>query len=197
MSDQVKQEGQEAEDAGVISMQQAEDVSTAKSGGLMSYVGNLAAPILTSLVVSSVVATMAIVVNDKTRKPEFAVIDLAGIVELEQLRLTASVMKPGTSDDEKLKAFQRVQAFGGVLEKAIEELKADCQCVLMARNAFIGVGGVDYTETLKRKVGLAGVDIESIKKLTEMAVSRAIPSAESVRPIGGAQGTLLPGVKSP
>jgi hypothetical protein len=169
----------------VDSASKSADAKVGKLSALMGFAGGLAAPLMVSLVVSVSVVAMGIAVYDKTRKAEFAVIDLAGIVELEQLRLTASVIRPGTTDDERLKAFQRVQEFGSVLEKGIEEIKADCSCVLLARNAFIGAGGTDYTDVLKRKVGLEGVDIESVRKMTEMAITRAVPSPESMRSSAG------------
>ena len=185
MSDEVKQGGSNTAEVTLDSTLESEDSKTGKFADLMRAAGGLAAPIMVSLVVSVAVVAMGIGVYDKTRKGEFGVIDLAGIVELEQLRLTASVIKPGTTDDERLKAFQRVQSFGGVLEKGIEEIKADCKCVLLARNAFIGGGGTDYTDELKQKVGLAGVDIASVRKMTEMAMTRAVPSPDSMRSAAG------------
>jgi len=188
MSDEEKQLNQASVEVAAGAKTQGGDDRSGRMNALLSSAGNLAAPIMASLIVSVCVSAMALAVYDKTRKGDFAVIDLAGIVELEQLRLTASVIKIGTTDEERLKAFQRVQSFGGVLEKAIDEIKADCKCVLLARNAFIGGGGKDYTDSLKAKVGLSGVDLESVRKLTEMAMSRAVPSPESMRAASGQTG---------
>jgi len=197
MSEEEKQVNQTPVEVAAGANPKDGDDRSGRMNALLRSAGNLAAPIMASLIVSVCVSAMALAVYDKTRKADFAVIDLAGIVELEQLRLTASVIKIGTTDEEKLKAFQRVQSFGGVLEKGIDEIKAECQCVLMARNAFIGGGGKDYTDSLKAKVGLSGVDLESVRKMTEMAMSRAVPSAESMGAASGQRGNSTFGASKP
>jgi hypothetical protein len=193
--EQVQEPAKGRSEAGIAVDEGSEERS--KLSAVLRSASGLAAPVLISLIVSVAVSAMALGVYDKTRKGDFAVIDLAGIVELEQLRLTASVLKQGTTDDDRLKAFQRVQQFGNVLEKAIEEIKADCKCVLLARNAFIGGGGTDYTESLKQKVGLGGVDIEAVRKMTEAAVNRAVPSPDSMKSTAGQPSNAALGAGKP
>jgi hypothetical protein len=113
-------------------------------------------------------------------KSKVATLDLSGIVEIEQMRMTALMMRKDTTEDERMRAMSRAKTFGASLTNAIAELQASCKCVIVTRNAVIGQADLDLTEEAKAKLGIAGIDLEQARASAEQAIDRRIPSAEEV-----------------
>jgi len=112
---------------------------------------------------------------------QVATIDLQGVIELQQLKLTAMVLKAGATDDDRARAFTQVKAFGGALDEAIEQVRKSCNCVLLTRNAVVGAHGLDMTPKLRSALGLDGADAEAWRRIASEGIGRALPTAESTR----------------
>jgi hypothetical protein len=110
------------------------------------------------------------------KQPKLGSIDLAGIVELEELALTARMMQPGLSDADRAQARDRVQTFGSALEQAIETVRNQCGCVLLAQQALVGRLDADYTAAVKEMVGLGKVDREALTSSLRQG-ARAVPDS--------------------
>lgn len=108
--------------------------------------------------------------------PKLAVVDLREIMEIEETQLTLLVSRADTNDEDRLKAYSRLQSFGGDLTKAINQIQGDCKCTLLNRSAYVGEVPHDYTPELKEKLGMAGVDLEQLRKLTADSVRATMPS---------------------
>lgn len=113
-------------------------------------------------------------------KSKIATLDISGIVEIEQMRMTALMMRKETTEDERMRAMSRVKGFGASLSNAITELQASCKCVIVTRNAVIGQPDLDLTEAAKAKLGLEGIDIEQARASAEQALDRRIPNADEL-----------------
>lgn len=106
----------------------------------------------------------------------FGLVDIAEVVEIEQLRVTSQVLKPELTAAEKDVYFKQASAFGPRLEEAITVLKRDCRCELLARNAYVGSGAEDLTEALKRHMGQAGLNLEQMRAVGKAAFMARLPS---------------------
>ena len=142
----------------------------------------LAPVIATSLVVSLVIMALALWVYDKRRAQVFAVVDLPGIVELEQLRLTVSAVAPGLNEAGRQSLLADAQAFGDRLSKEIEALRSQCGCVLLTSTAFVGEPPADYTATLKSRLGLDKLNAEALRKQAQSRLEAAIPALGQASP---------------
>lgn len=106
----------------------------------------------------------------------FGLVDIAEVVEIEQLRVTSQVLKPELTAAEKDVFFKQANAFGPRLEEAIARMKRECQCELLARNAYVGSGAEDMTETLKKHMGLGGLSLEQMRVVGKAAFMARLPS---------------------
>jgi hypothetical protein len=138
--------------------------------------------IATSLVVSLVIMALALWVYDKRRAQVFAVVDLPGIVELEQLRLTVSAVAPGLNEAGRQSLLADAQAFGDRLSKEIEALRSQCGCVLLTSASFVGEPPADYTATLKSRLGLDKLNAEALRKQAQSRLEAAIPALGQASP---------------
>lgn len=110
--------------------------------------------------------------------PKLAVMDLREVMEIEETRLTLMVARPGTGDEERMKAYARLQGFGDELTRAIKEVQAECKCTLLNRSAYIGEVPRDYTPELKVKLGMGDLDLAQLKQLTAETVKASLPSVD-------------------
>jgi hypothetical protein len=116
-------------------------------------------------------------------KPRIGVIDVSEIVQIEQLRKTAAVMKEGLSEEGKKAIFEDINGFGGRLEKAIDQARAECKCELVTRQSFIGVSEFDMTKSVKERLGMGNMDLASAKALGAQAMLATMPT-QSNGPFG-------------
>lgn len=105
----------------------------------------------------------------------FGLVDVAEVVEIEQMRVTSLVLKPGVTASEKEDYFKQANAFGQKLEEAIAQVKRDCKCELLARSAYVGSGAVDLTEAIKARVGLGGLQLEQMRSVGKAAFMSRLP----------------------
>lgn len=138
--------------------------------------------ILACAAVSAVVATATAtaLIASGVGKSKIATLDISGIVELEQMRMTALMMRKETSEEERMRAMSRMKSFGNTLQAAISEVHTSCKCVIVTRNAVIGQAEMDVTEEVKGKLGLQGIDLDQARASAEQAVDRRVPNAEEL-----------------
>jgi len=139
-----------------------------------------AAGALCGAMVGGLVVMAALMVSPSSSR-QVATIDLQTVIELQQLKLTAMVLKPGATDDDKARAFTQVKAFGEALDQAIERVRKGCDCVLLTRTAVVGSHSLDMTSSLKRELGLADADADAWRKIAMDGIGRTLPLAETLR----------------
>lgn len=81
-------------------------------------------------------------------------VDVADIYNNARTKLAERYMKTGLSDQEKLAIKNDYDTFGKKLETTINQIMAECRCVLMAREAVLTTNAVDYTPEAIRRMGL-------------------------------------------
>lgn len=108
------------------------------------------------------------------QKQSFAVIDLPGIVEVEQLQFQANLMKDGVSDRDRAVEYERVKSFGTRLEAAIDQVRKNCNCIIFTRGAFVGQTK-DVTNDVKVALGSDKINVEELKARVQRDVQRSMP----------------------
>jgi hypothetical protein len=82
------------------------------------------------------------------------VVDVAEIYRLKEAEF-AALMTRGNSDADRQQAMDLATSFARRLPRALEELPADCRCLVVLKSAVAGPTArtLDLTPVLKTKVG--------------------------------------------
>lgn len=113
-------------------------------------------------------------------QPKIATVDLAGLVEIEQMRMTSVVMNPDATEDDKMRAFTRMKGLGELLETSIADAAAKCNCVVLARNAVISNATVDLTQEVKVAMGIGDIDLDAARSAAQETMDKRIPDIEEI-----------------
>ena len=81
-------------------------------------------------------------------------VDVTEIYNNARTKLADRYMKTGLSDQEKLAIKNDYDTFGKKLETTINQIMAECRCVLVAREAVLTTNAVDYTPEAIQRMGL-------------------------------------------
>jgi hypothetical protein len=119
------------------------------------FVRNLAL----NVVVSSVVVGAALWAYERyVRVPQtvrFAVVDVSDIYRLKTTKLVDDMLKAGEGKEARDAVKISADSFGEEVDRLTSLVAADCNCVVLARPAVVAGASVpDYTDALKRKLGL-------------------------------------------
>ena len=81
-------------------------------------------------------------------------VDVAEIYRLKEAEF-AALMTRGNSDADRQQAMDLATSFARRLPRALEELPADCRCLVVLKSAVAGPTArtLDLTPVLKTKVG--------------------------------------------
>ncbi len=96
--------------------------------------------------------------SNSSAKQRFAIIDLASVVAIKEREFSDLLMKKDASDQDRVKAYELVQKMGTDLEKALKQIKQQCDCSLLVSSAIVSANGdqlPDYTNDLKSALGIA------------------------------------------
>ena len=158
-----------AETAHELPSKQQQDSTDESRSSLNLGTGDLALIALISLTMSVVVAIAAWFLP--VHKQSFAVVDLPGIIEIEELTFTTTMMKANVNDNDRAQAYETVKGFGPKLEAAIESVKKKCNCVLLTRGAYVGDADKDLTVELKQALGMDSLDVAAMKAKIQQNVN--------------------------
>lgn len=107
-----------------------------------------------------------------------ATVDLQSVVEAKELQFTDIVTRAGATDADRDRAYQLVARLGGELEKAVDELRNECKCMVLVRAAVVGSAPNDLTASLRQKMGVAEVDVAALReRLRQTRMAPAAPSS--------------------
>jgi hypothetical protein len=135
--------------------------------------------------VSTAVALVALIAYHHWFAPKvvrFATIDVAHVVDLKQLQLTAMTTKAGITDRDREAAFSELSVFARDIEQALNDVRAECDCTLLVRQAIVQASLPDMTEALKQKMGLNGLDARQLA--ADIAGKPVGPTSGSGTPAG-------------
>jgi hypothetical protein len=98
-----------------------------------------------------------------SKLPKFGTVDIESVLEANQLMLMNRVTGDKVTDGDRLAAIEVAKSFGPNLDKALTQLKEECDCDLIVRSAMIIGASPDYTHRIKRLMGLGDVNVEALK----------------------------------
>ena len=92
----------------------------------------------------------------RARELRVAVIDVAAVYRWKEAQFTALLTQPGTDARQDANAPQLADDFARRLPQALDEIAADCHCLLFTRAVLAGQPEhvADLTGTLKQKLGM-------------------------------------------
>lgn len=92
-------------------------------------------------------------------KQKFAVIDIAEVLQLKELEVTAAATHADATDAERGEAFESISKFAKQMEISIGDLQAECGCTLLVKAAVVKAAGAeDLTPVLKQRMGIDQLD---------------------------------------
>lgn len=100
----------------------------------------------------------------RSATPPLATVDLQGVIEAKELQFTEIITKPGITDADRAQAYELVARIGSEVERAVEQLGEECECVVLVRAAVVGRSLPDLTESLRQKMGVADLDVAAVRE---------------------------------
>lgn len=90
----------------------------------------------------------------KNMPPAIASIDLQKIVEEDQTKLMSAIgTTTGSSAEDRRASGERLSAdFAQRLSKNVEQLSAECGCVMINKAALLSGNTIDYTDLLRERM---------------------------------------------
>lgn len=87
---------------------------------------------------------------------QFGTVDVAEVYRLKERQLIELVISPKATDDDRRRASEMAEEFAARLPLALNELPAECDCLVLLRTAVAADQGetVDLTARLKSKIGM-------------------------------------------
>ncbi len=141
-----------------------------EAGGLVTYLWPIVLPALVS---AMLLTAYHFWVNQKV---SIAVVDVSEVMAIQQAQFVRLLSSGTVTDKQREESFTMVAGFGDRLKAAIDSVQKDCHCTLIVKNAVIGEVS-DYTESLKAKMGMAGMNTDDA-------------TAAAVEKMGGAEKAL-------
>lgn len=90
------------------------------------------------------------------KEAAFAVVDLAAAVKVREAEFAQLLSGPNVGDRERQQAFHLVQNIGPEIEKAIQRLQKECECVIVVKSAVVAGPATDLTPRLLAHLGIKG-----------------------------------------
>jgi len=111
--------------------------------------------LVNALVSAALVAGYALLIAP-ARSPRLAVLDVAELYRLKEREISAVLVRPDATEDERLAALKTASAFGVAVTALLERLPAECGCLVLARGAIVGPGEKlpDLTPVVRQRLGL-------------------------------------------
>lgn len=118
---------------------------------------------LIATLMSIVVVAAALLVYDRTyRKPvRYASVNVSQLIEAHELLFSDIVTSPGATDSDRERAMRLAEQLGSKLTTALEQTKAECDCLLLVSSAVVGRADADLTAAVGERIGLKADDIKA------------------------------------
>lgn len=133
----------------------AEDASS-QATGMKSLYGQAALSGVVALIVSIVVLATYHLFTHARSKP--GMVDVASLLEMNELMFTERISKPGISEADKEQALEMVRQTAPKIEAAVFDIQRECNCLLLTKPAVVGDTAIDYTPRIRKALGFDNVD---------------------------------------
>jgi hypothetical protein len=120
-------------------------------------------PLGSSVALNALLILLALIAYDRyarSRELRVAVVDVAAVYRWKEAQFTALLTEPRTDARVEASAPQLAAEFARALPQALDDLAAECHCLLLTRAVVAGppehvaAHVADLTATLKQKLGM-------------------------------------------
>ena len=96
------------------------------------------------------------VVAHRPKPLRIGLVDVAALVRLQEAKFSKVMTTNGVTDKQRDEAIAMTQTFSRQLSAALAAIPNECNCVLLASSAVVGLHGevYDFTNEVMRRVGL-------------------------------------------
>jgi len=89
----------------------------------------------------------------KNRPARIATVDLQKLIEEEQKRTMDLLNKGGSVSDEQRATVEKLTIdFAKKLSTTVDDIGADCHCVIVNKAALLGGTTIDYTDVVRERI---------------------------------------------
>ena len=123
---------------------------------------------------SLLIAALAVFLYDRLLAPRprpIAVVNLQSVLEAKEAQFSDIVVRQGISDAERKQAVDSVDWMMANLRPALAALSAECNCILLIREAVVGPAELDLTPQLLGKVGLADINVDEVRARVQRSLA--------------------------
>ena len=84
------------------------------------------------------------------------VVDIADVYRAKERAYTEILTRANVTDEDRKRAMAMAGDFANALPKALSEMPAECQCLVLLKSAVVGdtPNTLDLTAALRRKLGM-------------------------------------------
>jgi hypothetical protein len=120
-------------------------------------------PLALGVAINVLLILLAVIAYDqyaRLRELRVAVVDVAAVYRWKEAQFTALLTQPGTDLRADASAPQLAAKFAQELPQALDDIAAECRCLLLTRAVLAGppehvaTHVADLTATLKQKLGM-------------------------------------------
>ena len=122
--------------------------------------------VVAGALVSLALVALAVFLYDRLLAPRpraIAVVSFQAVLEAKEAQFSDVVARPGVSDAERQKAVDAIDSLVSNLGPTIAALAADCNCIVLVKEAVVGSADIDLTPQLIGKLGLGDVNVAEIR----------------------------------
>ncbi len=154
-------------------MTESHEISTSTGGR-----AGLSQPqlVVAGALISLALVVLAVFLYDRLLVPRpraIAVVSLQAVLEVKEAQFSDVVARSGVSDAERQSALDAIDSLVSNLGPTISALAADCNCIVLVKEAVVGSADIDLTPQLIGKLGLGDVNVAEIRGRLRTATARS------------------------
>lgn len=134
--------------------------------------------VVSGALISLALVVLAVFLYDRLLVPRpraIAVVSLQAVLEVKEAQFSDVVARSGVSDAERQSALDAIDSLVSNLGPTISALAADCNCIVLVKEAVVGSADIDLTPQLIGKLGLGDVNVAEIRgRLQRTATARSL-----------------------
>ena len=101
----------------------------------------------------------------QAHRQRYAFVDITDVLNLKELQVTVTAMRPGAGEEGQTKAFEEVAKFGKEVERHINDLQQECGCSFFVKAAVVKPAAAeDLTPELKRRLGIDNLNMTELSQ---------------------------------
>ncbi len=137
--------------------------------------------VVSGALISLALVVLAVFLYDRLLVPRpraIAVVSLQAVLEVKEAQFSDVVARSGASDAERQRALAAIDSLVSNLGPTISALAADCNCIVLVKEAVVGSADIDLTPQLIGKLGLGDVNVAEIRSRLQRTATARSPAIE-------------------